>query len=117
MSILKRLFLFILLPTLAILLYPPDLLSSGLVVILVAVAFFAFLGFLVWRGHSLALTFLIFLQGMNVIIRLMMLWSNTMTKAGVFNPMFLIMGTLGLALSMYLLLRLDQSDVRVMMTR
>ncbi len=117
MNILQRLLFFIVLPTLAILLYPPKLLSSGLVVIPVAVAFFVFIGVMVWRGHNLALTFLIFLQGMNVIVRLMMVGANTISKAGEFDAMFLIMGLLGLALSLYLLLRLDRSDIRVLMTR
>jgi len=110
-----RLLLFIVLPMLAVLSYPPQALSSGLVLIMVVLAFIAFVGISVWRGKSLALTFMIFLQGMNVIIRLMMLFSTTVDKSGQFNFAFLITGLFGLLLSMYLLLRLDQGDVRVLM--
>ncbi len=116
MSIIKRVLLFFILPILAVLLYPPDLLLGGLPVILVVAAFFAFIGVMVYRGRSLALTFLIFLQGMNVIVRLMMVWSNSISSKGVANPTFAIFGLLGLVLSLYLLLRLDYSDVRVTMT-
>lgn len=115
MSMLKQILLFFILPIVAVLMYPPRVLSGGLVVILVVAAFFAFIGFMVFRGRSLALTFLIFLQGMNVIVRLMMVWSNSVNSKGEADPMFTIFGLLGLALSLYLLLRLDQSDIRVNM--
>ncbi len=70
------------------------------------------LGILIWRGNSNALTFAIFLNGMNVIIRLMMLLSTVINKQGVVNLQFAIAGLLGLLLSFYIMLRLDQTDVR-----
>lgn len=116
MSIIKRALLFVILPTLAILCYPPSMLGDGIAVILVVMAFFVTIGIIVWRGHSLALTFTIFLQGMNVIIRLMMLAARAINNAGVMDVSFIVFGTIGLALSLYLTLRLDKSDVRVLMT-
>jgi hypothetical protein len=49
---------------------------------------FFLLGFLLWQGYAKALTFMIFLSGMNVIIRLMMLLSTAFSEAGVFLTHF-----------------------------
>lgn len=115
MSPIKRALLFVILPALAVLIYPPAWLSGGIAIIVLAVAFFIFLGVMLWRGRSVALTFSIFLQGMNVIIRLMMFFSRSVTEAGVVDVAFIIASLIGMALSIYLLLRLDKSDIRVNM--
>lgn len=60
---------------------------------------------------------MIFVNGMNVIIRLMMVLSTAFSEQGVFNPAFTIFGVLGAALSLYLVLRLDKVDVRQGMIR
>jgi len=70
------------------------------------------LGYLVWRGSLRALTFAIILNGMNVIVRLMMLLSTVIDKQGKVNLQFGITGLLGLLVSFYLMLRLDQTDIR-----
>lgn len=111
MTTLKRILLFFVLPIIAILLFPPQTLLSGLPVIGVVVLLFIGLGILLWRGRSTILTLSIFLQGLNVIIRLMMFYSNII-KVGQFDPLYGITNILGLGLSMYLLLRLDHVDVR-----
>lgn len=111
MTTTNRILLFFVLPILAILLFPPRTLLSGLPVIGVAVILFVILGIFLWRGRSNILTLSIFLQGLNVIIRLMMFYSNII-KVGEFDPLYGITNILGLALSMYLLLRLDRVDVR-----
>ncbi len=116
MTSLKRILLFFVLPIVAILMYPPDMLIGGWAVILVLIAFMVMMGWLVNRGRGLALTFLIFLQGMNVIIRLMMFASNSVPAEGVYNFPYMIASLLGLALSFWLMLRLDQVDVRATMT-
>lgn len=117
MTLNKRILLFFVLPIIAVLLYPPETLLAGLPVIAVVIAFFIGVGIYLWRGRSLALTFAIFLQGMNVIIRLMMFFPNSISKDGVFNPTYAITCILGLLLSLYLVLRLDQGDVRVQMVQ
>ncbi len=117
MTKLEKLFYFILLPIIAVLCYPPELLRAGTTVLGILVAAMILLGILLWRGRSLALTFAIFLQGLNVIIRIMMILPNTVDKAGKVNlPMGLAM-LIGLVISLYLVLRLDRIDVRRTMVR
>ena len=117
MSTVERILFFFVLPILAVLLYPPDLLLGGIAVLVVIVLFFIGLGILLMQGRSLALTFSIFVQGMNAIVRLMMFFSNGFNDRGQANAAFLITSVLGLVLSIWLLLRLDRSDVRIQMVR
>lgn len=111
MTIVKRILLFFVLPLIAFLMYPPDMLKGALPLIGVATVLFLLINWFLWRGNSTALTLSIFLQGMNVIIRLMMVMPNS-NKMGTFNLAFVVFEILGLALSMYLMLRLDRVDVR-----
>jgi len=102
-----------------IILYPPTLMASGAAVLaVVAVAYLA-LGFMVLRGRSWALTLTIFSQGLNVIVRLMMFFSQAVILVGetrVVNVAWIITGLVSIALSVWFLLRLDRSDVRLLMT-
>jgi hypothetical protein len=116
-SSINKLIFFIVLPTLSILLYPPSFLSAEPLVITVIGGLFILLGIVVWRGQSLALRFAIFTQGFNVIIRTMMFFSHAVAKDGVIDPPFIITSLLSIGLSTYLLLRLDQSDIRILMTK
>lgn len=115
MKPINRFLFFFLLPIVGVLSYPPAILLPGLPVIVFAILLFAGLGWLLWRGRSLALTFSIFLQGLNVIIRLLMLFPSTTTTSGQVDWAYLAFHVFGLALSFYLMLRLDQVDVRVQM--
>jgi len=117
MKMFERILFFFVLPILAVLLYPPDMLLGGAAVIIVIVLLFIGLGILLMQGRDLALTFSIFVQGMNAIIRLMMFFSNGFTPQGQANAAFVITSLLGLALSVWLLMRLDRSDVRIQMVR
>lgn len=117
MTTTQRVFLFFLLPTIAMLSYPPAVLISGAGVLVIAIGLLVTLGFLMSRGRLLALTFSIFLQGLNVIIRVMMFWSNGFSNQGIPNYPFLITSLLGLFLSLWLLMRLDQQDIRNRMYR
>lgn len=115
MNPITRILLFLILPIIAVLAYPPDLLLNGLPLIAATVVMFAGLGFLVWRGRSLALTLSIFLQGLNIIVRLMMFFPHATTTDGQLVLPFAIATIFGMALSFYLMLRLDQGDVRIQM--
>lgn len=117
MSLAKKILLFFVLPILGILSYPPGMLIDGIVLILVVIALFVALGFLLMQGRTLALTFSIFLQGMNVIIRLMMFFNNGFSDTGTPNTAYLIASLIGLVLSFWLITRLDQQDVRLTMIR
>ena len=122
MSPIKRILLYFLLPLIAVLSYPPALfqisnlskngLLFGLVILL-----FVFLTVFLWTGRSVFLTLSIFIQGMNVVIRLMMFFPNAFNKTGGVNYAFAITCLLGLVISFYLMLRLDRTDVRTMMVK
>lgn len=112
-----RILLFFVLPILAAFLYPPKSLLGGIGVLVVALVFFIGLGYLLLQGRSLALTFSIFIQGINAIARLMMLFSNTFSNTGETNLLYMVTCLAGLALSIWLLFRLDKADVRITMTR
>jgi len=112
MSQFNKILFFFLLPILGILFYDPATLVKAPVLIVIVVAFFAIIGALLLRGYATVLTFAIFLNGMNVIVRLLMLVSNAFTDKGVFQPGFTIFTFLGLAISFFLMLRLDKVDIR-----
>jgi hypothetical protein len=117
MSLTNRLLLFFILPILGVMAYPPATLFKGIIGILIIIAFFVFLGFMMLQGRSLALTFSIFVQGMNAIIRMMMFFTNGFSKEGVPDAIFLITSLLGLVISLWLIIRLDKQDVRLIMIR
>jgi hypothetical protein len=114
----QRILLFILLPLIAPLLIPPGILltNPGLALLPVAIAISAVpVGWLVYRGNSTALTLAIFLQGLNVIIRLMMFFPHLLNQTGSIDILWVVASLLSMGLSMYLALRLDRTDVRVLM--
>jgi len=119
MSSARRLAPLFFLQVIPLILYPPSLMASGAAVLaVVAIAYLA-LGFLVLRGRSWALTMSIFSQGLNVIIRLMMFFSQAVTLVGetrVVNVAWIVTGLVSIALSVWFLLRLDRQDVRQLMT-
>jgi hypothetical protein len=113
MTVTKRLLFFFILPIFAMLLFPPATLLSGLPVIAVAMLIFIGVGFLLWRGSGLALNLMIFLLGFNVIVRLMMFLPHVRNPStGAYDITYILTGLISLALSVYLLLRLDRNDVR-----
>lgn len=117
MSVFQKVLFFFLLPAIGMVLYPPSVIGNAYSVIGIVFIFFLVLGIILWRGFSKALTFMIFVNGMNVIVRIMMLLSTTVSKEGVFNLPFVIYGVGGAAISFYMMLRLDKADVRQTMTR
>ena len=117
MSVLKRVLFFFILPVLGILSYEPSILEGAFSMLWVVVAIFAVLAYLLWRGYSRALTFMIFLMGLNVIVRLMILLSTSFNEESVFNMPFTIFGLVGAGISFYLMMRLDKVDVTQYMTK
>lgn len=106
--------LFFLLPLIAVLIFPPETLLGALPVIAVAAVSFALLAYALWRGRSWALVLAIFIQGFNVIIRLMMFLSHAVpaNASGKADIPYVIASVLSIALSLFLVLRLDRVDVR-----
>jgi hypothetical protein len=108
---LKVLLLFVL-PTLGLISYPPKTIISGWIAMVLVLALILFLGYRILRGDRLALTFIILLQGMNVIIRLMMFYNNSLPKNGTLDVAYMITNLIGTLISFYLVIRLDRVDVR-----
>ena len=117
MSKITKTLLFFILPILGILFYDPAALIKAPILIVIVAAFFIGIGMLLMKGYATVLTFAIFLNGMNVIVRLLMLVSTAFTEAGVFQPGFAIFTFAGMAISFFLMLRLDKMDVRKTMVR
>ena len=113
----QRILLFLLLPLLAPLLYPPQFLEDSLPLLLIAALLFLGLGILLWRGYRHALVLSIFIQGLNVIVRLMMFFPHAKSTAGEYDILYIVTSLLSIALSWYLLMRLDSTEVRVEMVR
>jgi len=117
MSVIKKVLFFFLLPAIGMVFYPPSILSSAYSAIGIVCLFFLILAAILWRGYTKALTFMIFLNGLNVIVRIMMLLSTAVSEEGVLNSSFLFFGIAGAAISFYMMLRLDKVDVRQTMIR
>ena len=117
MSTSQKILLFFVLPIIAAPLVRPlqVILGSPLVAIIVIAVLFIFLGFLLLRGNSTALTLCIFLQGLNVVTYILMFFSNATYSDGTINIVYIITSLISVALSTYLVLRLDQVDVRTQM--
>lgn len=114
MTTLQKILMFFVLPFIAPLIYPYDLIGTPWIAFILAAVLFGLLGTLLLRGNSTALTLSIFLQGINAIIRLMMFLPGAGTALNINLP-WIITGLLSIALSTYLVLRLDRTDVRVTM--
>ncbi len=112
MRINNRILLFFVLPTVAPLILPPKILFGGIGAVLVATALLIFTGYMLQRGNSLALTFIIFLQGLNFIVKMMLFYSTTVSANGNSDWLFGITALVSMAISFYLIFRLDQPDIR-----
>jgi hypothetical protein len=115
MQLFQRILIFFVLPAIAPLLFPPEIIGGAWIAILLDVILFAALGFALTRGRLTALTLSIFLQGLNVIVRLMMFFPNSATQDGTWLYANIITSILSIGISMYLVLRLDQVDIRSQM--
>jgi len=115
MTTLQKVMFYFVLPMIAPLLFPPRTLAAGPIAIVLVIVLFGFLGFLLLRGRERALTLCIFLLGLNAIVRIMMLFAGASNIDGTPNFVYIITSTLSIVLSIYLLLRLDQVDVRSQM--
>lgn len=114
MTTLQKILIFFVLPFIAPLIYPVDLIGSAWIAFVISAVLFGALGVLLMRGNSTALTLSIFLQGINCIIRVMMVLPNA-SAGGQISIAWIITSMLSIGLSAYLVLRLDRTDVRVTM--
>jgi uncharacterized membrane protein HdeD (DUF308 family) len=117
MTTIQRILFFFVLPIIAPLLFPPSVLAGGFLGILAEVILFVVLGFFLLRGRLTALTLLIFIQGLNAIIRIIMFFPHTTYVDGSPNFIYMAASLISIALSIYLVLRLDKVDVRTQMIK
>ncbi|MGB9640036.1 MAG: hypothetical protein ACPL4H_03940 [Anaerolineales bacterium] len=108
----RILFVILLLQFIPILLYPPQTLQAGLGVIGVVLLFFVLLGYGLWRGRIWAFTMSIFLQGLNIIIRLMMFFPAAHNPQTGWNVQLILFTLVAILLSGWIMLRLDKPDLR-----
>lgn len=108
----NRIVLFFVLPTLAPLLLPLQTLLQGIGVVLFIAALLLATSYFLHQGKRLALTFMIFLQGLNFVVRIMLFFSRSVDTKGTVDWAFAITSVLSMALSFYLLMRLDAVDIR-----
>ena len=88
--------------------------SGGTIAALVALlALSAFLGWLLWQRKAWAITLTIFGQGLNVIVRLITLWSNVYDEASGFDLPLLLTYVLSVVLSVIILSYIDRPEVRL----
>jgi hypothetical protein len=85
---------------------------SGIGAVVVVAALLLISAYFLYRGRSTALTLVIFLQGLNIIIKMMLFFSTSVSAKGVADPTFAITALLSMGLSLYLLVRLDSVDIR-----
>ena len=114
MDSLRRSIPLLLLQPLPLLLFPPALLADALPLIAIVIAIIWGLSWLVWRKIAWALTMSIFMQGLNVIIRVMMLLSNAVSQRsnGNLDVVYVVASVLAIVLSWLFLYRLDNQDLR-----
>ncbi len=116
MSTIQKILLFFVIPLIAApLIRPLQEILGTLGAIITVVVLFVLLGVFLLRGSSTALTLSIFLQGLNVITYIMMFFPNATFSDGTVNITYIITSLISMALSTYLVLRLDQVDVRTQM--
>ena len=95
-----------------IVLFPLETLQGGIAVIGVVILLFAVLGYGLWRGRIWGLYMSIFIQGLNIIIRIMMFFPHAVSKQGVWDITYLVINIVAMVLSGWFLLRLERPDVR-----
>jgi len=98
------------------LLFPPAVLGGASIAILVVpLLLFALLGWGLVTHRRWALTLSIFVQGFNIIIRVLMLLPRIMTNGRLDAP-WLITSFAAMILSMVLLVYLDKPDIQIAIT-
>lgn len=93
-------------------LLPPDLLFANPPLLLAPLALFAFMAWAMLTLKRWALTLCIFVQGMNVIVRFLILFPQATTE-GSANWLFIITSLLAIALSSTILYVIDRPNVQV----
>jgi hypothetical protein len=89
---------------------------NGVVYIVIAILVFGSLGYAIIKRKAWARNLSIFVQGFNIIVRLMMLFPNARTKDGPWDMSLIIASLLSIAISFWFLQRLDKTDFQSYVT-
>ena len=102
-----------------IIIYPPSTYQGGWAVMLVVVAGLLALGYFLMKGRSWALKLSIFVQGLNIIVRLMMGIAHAARPeklGGGFDGALIVTYLLSILISAWFMFRLDEPDIRSTIT-
>jgi hypothetical protein len=102
-----------------IIIYPPSTFQGGWAVILVVVAGLLALGYFLMKGRSWALKLSIFIQGLNIIVRLMIGIAHIARPeklGGGFDGALIVTTLLGILISGWFMFRLDEPDIKATIT-
>lgn len=103
----------ILLQIIPIIIFPLKTITAGIAIFGIVILIYALLGFGLWRGRNWALTMSIFIQGFNIIIRMMMLFPHAINRDGSgWDISYILLAILSMAISGWFLIRLDKPDIR-----
>ena len=98
-----------------IILYPPPTSQSGWILMAVVILGLLAMGYFLMKGRSWALKMSIFVQGLNIIVRIMMGIAHAARPeklGGGFDVLLIVTSLLGITVSAWFLFRLDQPDVK-----
>lgn len=113
MSQKKFLLPIILLQIIPIIIFPLKTITSAISIFGFVALVFILLGYGLWRGRGWALSMSIFVQGFNIIIRLMMIFPHAVgAKGGTWDISYLILAIVSMVISGWFLIRLDKPDIR-----
>lgn len=91
--------------------WPPSMSSVVFIAILALLA--ALLGWMLHRRKPWGVTLTIFVQGMNVIVRIITFFANVYTENGGLDVAFLLAYIVSIALSIVLLSSIDRPEIRL----
>jgi hypothetical protein len=112
----RNLLLIIALQFVTVVLLPPDALRGmGPAIAGAIVVLFAVLGVALYRLRAWARTATIFLQGMNIIVRLLVLLPGVTTAAGGLNYWLLGVSAISMALSALILYEIEKPEIQMLM--
>jgi hypothetical protein len=107
----------ILLQIIPIIIFPLKTIASGISIFGFVALVFVLLGYGLWQGRSWALSMSIFIQGFNIITRLMMVLPHALRVDGSgWDLPYLLMAVISMAISGWFMLRLDKPDIRSLVT-
>jgi hypothetical protein len=97
-----------------IILYPLNLFGGGFAIVGFVGLLFFLLGYGIWRGRIWGLVMSVFIQGLNIVIRMMMFFPHSQMADGSLDFPWIITNLVAIILSGWFLLRLERPDIRSM---